>query len=161
SELSPSARLTSEARVIRLASETWVSGQSRSWISGFESARGRFSMSRDRKSNAFGDRWTEEPSRSSSRVSESRTNAPKPTRIVSHQTLRTPSAGSEDWRGRPADLRRAPSEPVAREGGREHGPISPAARRHDPRYDACRADNVGGAPGPHSLDVPGPTERKG
>jgi hypothetical protein len=77
----PEDRGPSPTRLERLASETKVFGQSCSWISDFETARGRLRIRSSRSSNAFGETGTAVSFRNTSRVSESNAKPAKLSRI--------------------------------------------------------------------------------
>src|SRR5690349_3584347 len=79
---SPSAARSSTTRLPRFASDTWTFGQRHAWMSAFETAIGRRSMRSSSSAYALGEIAARRPPQNTSRVSESKTFAPKLSLIV-------------------------------------------------------------------------------
>src|SRR5437867_7926341 len=71
------AERSSATRLARLASDTWLEGQRRSFRTDLGTAAGRRSSSTSRSRKALGEMWTVWPSRKNSRLSVSSVNPPK------------------------------------------------------------------------------------
>jgi hypothetical protein len=94
---SPKADRSSATRFARLASETNVPGQSRWWISSFETALGLEAIRRSRSANALGGRADARPRHKTSWVPESKTQSPKACLMVDERNREEALQNRDDF----------------------------------------------------------------